>query len=171
MPESSSGLVRMNPDGTISITVAGTRHTLRQITLGEHRKLRELYNEVTAEVTDYHDFDARPALAKAREAITAADTKAARAKARKALADVQRSQDIVVQGAWARWWREAIGTLSTKKLPEPSPDDLADGLEPWMVDTPASIRPMFEHWRSVPLEGSSDESLAETLSRLGGLSA
>ena len=165
------GLVRFNPDGTIGLTVSGTRHTLRQITLGEHRKLRELYNEVTAEVTDYLDFDARPALVKAREAITAADTKAARAKARKTLADVQRAQDIVVQGAWARWWREAIGTLSTRKLPEPSPDDPADGLEPWMVDTPTSIRPMFEHWRSVPLEGSSDESLAETLSLLRGLSA
>lgn len=171
MAEGLSGLVDFRKDGTIGITVGGTRHTLRQITLGEHRKLRELYNEVTAEVTDYLDFDARPALVKARDAITAADTKAARAKARKALADVQRAQDIVVQGAWARWWREAIGTLSTRKLPEPSPDDPADGLEPWMVDTPTSIRPMFEHWRSVPLEGSSDESLAETLSLLRGLSA
>lgn len=144
----------MNPDGTIGLTVDGTRFTLRQITLGEMRRLRDLYNEIQGEVTDHLEFDARPALQKAREALKDSDTKAARAKARKALNDQQKAQDSFVQAAWARWWREAINTLSPKKLPDPS-DDPAEGLEPWMVDSPASIAPMFRQWRAVPLAESS----------------
>lgn len=155
MADAQTQLVKMNPDGTIGLTVDGTRHTLRQIRLGELRALRDLYNECRDEVKDYLDFTASPALKDARGKVTEAKTKAARDKARAQVKKIQTEQDVFVQGQWARWWRECIGTLSGKALPDLDAKDPAAGLEAWQVDSPASIGPLFEHWRSVPLEGSS----------------
>jgi hypothetical protein len=45
MPDAQTGLVKYQPDGKVSLTVQGTRHTLRQITLGELRRFRDLYEQ------------------------------------------------------------------------------------------------------------------------------
>ena len=171
MAESSTGLVRLNPDGTIGLTIAGTRHSLKQITLGELRTLRDLYNDAQAEVTDHLDFEARPTIQALETKIKGAKTAEGRKKLRAELAEANNAKDQFVQGQWARWWRECIGILSSKELAEADADDPADGLEPWMVDSPRSIPPMFQHWRAVPLAASQGEGadVIEALTRLGQL--
>lgn len=159
----AEGLARLNPDGTIGLTVSGTRHTLRQITLGELRELRDLYNDVTADVVDYDEFESRPKLTAIRTKIDAAKTKPARDKLRSELKDLQHERDRYVQGCYARWWRQVLSILSNKALPEADADDLAVGLEAWMVDSPSGIGPIFRHWRAVPLEGSAAADLAAAL--------
>ena len=170
MAESSAGLVKLNPDGTIGLTIAGTRHSLRQITLGELRALRDLYNDAHAEVTDYLELDAGPKVKALEAKVKAAKTADARRKIRAELVTLNDERDRFVQGQWARWWREVIGTLSSKELAEPDADDPADGLEPWMVDSPRSIPPMFQHWRAVPLAASSAGN-ADVIEALANLAA
>jgi hypothetical protein len=122
---------------------------LRQITLGELRRFRDLYDDVQAEVTDYDEFEAQPQLVKLREQIKNAKSKTAREPLREKLRAVSNARDDFLSEQWSKWWTEVIGTLSEKKLPE-------DGtLEPWMSETPRGIPGMFQHWRSVPLEESS----------------
>jgi hypothetical protein len=168
MAEGLTGLVDLKKDGTIGLTIAGQRHKLRQITLGELRRFRDLYNDAQAEVTDYDELDARPALVDLQNKVKAAKTRDTRAKHRKTLNDLNDKRDRFVQAQWAGWWREVIATLSDKKLPDPDTDDPADGLEPWMVDSPRAIPTLFGHWRAVPLAESSGgtEAMMRTLSEL-----
>lgn len=170
MADAQSGVVKLNPDGTIGVTVAGTRHTLRQITLGELRALRDAYNAAQAEVADYLDFDATPAIRDLEAKVKAAKTKTARQKVRADLSKLNDERDRFVQAQWAGWWRECFATLSNKTLPEPG-DDPAEGLEPWMVDSPRAIPTMFSHWRAVPLggsEGAAATTIVDALTQLAG---
>jgi hypothetical protein len=169
MPDGLTGLVDLRKDGTIGLSVGGQRHKLRQVTLGELRRFRDGYNGAQAEVTDYDELDARPALVDLQAKVKAAKTRETRAKHRAKLDEINNNRDRFVQAQWAGWWREVIGTLSDKTLPDPDPDDPADGLEPWMVDSPRAIPTMFGHWRAVPLAESSAgaEGLMRTLTELG----
>lgn len=156
-------MVRKNPDGTIGLTVGGTRHTLRQVTLGDLRALRDLYNECRAEVDDHSRFDTAPAIGDLKAKISDATDRETANRLRDELKAITDSQDRFVQGQWARWWRECLALLSNKTLPDPDPDDPAVGLEVWMVDTPSGIAPLFAHWRSVPLEGQEGDGMVAAL--------
>ncbi len=160
MPDSQTGLLKLSPDGTVGITVEGQRHTLRAINMGELKELRHLYQEVQAEVTDYDEFDARPALTDLQSKIKAAKSREAREPLRAKLQTVNDDRDDFIQGQWGRWWGRCFELLSSRSVPE--------SWEPWMVDSPRGIPTLFEHWRSRPLaeSGGTAEALA-LLAQLG----
>jgi hypothetical protein len=113
--------VDLPKDGTAKITIGKDRYVLRQPTLGEMRKLRELYDEMIETF----------------RAIQTANIEAAldpKKKAKKA------NDDEMVVG----WVREAFLTLSEAALP---PDD---ELPSWIVDG-RFPKDLIEHWRTNPL--------------------
>lgn len=159
MAEGQSGLVRLNPDGSIGITVGGVRHTLTAVTLGQLRELRELFNQASAEVQDYYDLDHAPRIRELRDAVKAGTTHEERSKLRADIATERSAADLFTHAQWSAWWRRCFDLLSAKPLPAPDPDDPAVGLEPWMVDgkAAAAIGRMFSHWQTVPLGDAGDD--------------
>lgn len=160
MADGQSGLVRFSPDGTIGVTVGGVRHTLAAVTLGQLRELRELFNEVSAEVQDYYDLDHAPRMKDLRAQVKAGTTHDERKRLRDEIKVERKEADSFTHAQWATWWRECITLLSSKALPDPDHDDPATGLEPWMVDgkAAAAIGRMFAHWQAVPLADAGDDA-------------
>jgi hypothetical protein len=123
--------VDLPKDGTAKITIGKDRYVLKQPTLGEMRKLRELYDVMIEEFRAVQSANTEMAM---QEAANALDPKFKK-KPRKKLDDDQMVVDLV---------REMFLTLSEAPLP---PDD---ELPSWIVDG-RFPKDLIEHWRTNPL--------------------
>lgn len=120
----------LRPNGTVRIGIGGTFHALRMPRVGEYRKLREMWAELSLR---------EAALVDEANAVPIAERTGA----------WRIGLDDAVTALFGDWSLEAVGMLSTKGE-TPAVDDLT----PWMF-TAAFGAALFEHWRSLPLAASS----------------
>lgn len=118
-------------DGTAKITINGKRYTLRQPTLGEMRKIRELFDEMVEQLRSVRDHNTQVLADKAMNAL---DPKH-KPKPLKKINDDQMIVDLL---------REVFLVLSDDPLP--ADDDLPS----WIVDG-RFPKDLIEHWRTNPL--------------------
>lgn len=118
-------------DGTAKITIGSERFVLAQPTLGQMRKLRELYDELLETVRAVRDHNNDVTMQNAANAL---DPKHKKKPIKKV------DDDALVVG----WVQEAFAILSDKELPP------TDELPAWMVDG-RFPKDLIEHWRTNPL--------------------
>lgn len=145
--------VRLNDDGTVTCSVGQKRHRLRRPTMGELRQLRESQVQV--------EDDVQETFTPYREQLGELDAQMddAEGDERRALRSQHRKVNdaalVEIEAVRAGWIREVFAVLA-KPLPEPSDDDPAAELEPWMVAPELAVT-LVGHWRAVPFHrGSSD---------------
>lgn len=133
--------LKMNPDGTATLRIAGVGYRLRRPVVREYRKALEVFNEAQDETARLRREARDTELAPPAEDAKPAEVEAA------ATAEARRVASKVTDDIWKAVWGaydEVFGMLADKEPPEDHEEWPAFllGLQP--------LADLLSHWRSVP---------------------